>query len=487
MTVINDGQIGQTLITNAQEALEYHKKWTSTVQKGIHPKLAYEFGEDLSEVFGPKSMRRSVSLLSQEEIDSKIKAVKNFTNKNFYVEKGRLVIHEFGIINLVDLQILKLKAFQQIVDPMTEQPVLYGLQFADYDLSVAFASGVLTSVDCIFINVEDIQRPIDFERQMNYYLGNYDSGSYTGIVGRVDTELNGIIANDGQQGSTLTLDHGVLTLGVNFGVRESTAEDARLLLLSNVYKDPMKPFEIYRNQVIVAQDDAINKGGEQYIHQADRASYYLDKIISEQKSKITFKFEGTKIGAGECNTVAQFQKLFKKYCNNDFSKRKPFQTAIRTVKHAFSGKPITSEAVWGLTELYKQLPDKMITDDLVHRMAQVLNKNFVNSNNVWRRTKDARDTNFPKDDVRNERFHGEDVRGALMASAIVNICNAYVDYERSLQGAKTVKDFGFPEIVDSDKRVVSIPLAHKTSEGKYHFVNEKTANTTSDIDEWIAA
>jgi len=476
-----------TVITNATEALKYHAQWTSNVQKGIHPKLAYEFGEDLSEIFGPKSMRRSVSLLSEEEIDSKVKAVKNFTDKNYYVEKGRLVLDEFGIINLVDLQIKKLKAFQQIIDPMTGQPVLYGLQFADYDLSVAFASGVLTSVDCIFLNVEDVQRPVDLERQLHYYLGNYDSGSYTGIVGRVDTELNGIIADDGQQGSTLTLDHGVLTLGVNFGVREGMAEDARLLLLSNVYKNPMKPYEIYRNQAIVAKDDAIKKGGEQYIHQADRASYYLDKIVSEPSSRITFKFEGTKVGAGECNTVAQFQKLFKKYCNNDYSKRKPFQTAIRTVKHAFPSKPITSEAVWGLTELYKQLPAKMITDDLVHRIAQVLNKNFVNSNNVWRRTKDMRDMHFPKDDVRNERFHGEDVRGALMASAIVNVCNAYVDYERNQQGAKTVKEFGFPEIVDSDKRVVSVPISHKTPEGKYHFVNDKVAKTTSDIDEWIAA
>ena len=309
-------------------------------------------------------------------------------------------------------------------------------------------------------------------RQIEYYLGNFDSGSVTGIIGRVDTDLNGIIIDDGQQGSTLALDHRLLTVGVNFGVRQGVGEDARLLLLSNIYKNPMKPFEIYKNQVIVAKETAISKGGELHIAASDRAAYYLDKICSDNKSQIKFKFEGTTINQGECNTVKQFISLFKDYCDNDYDKRFSFQTSIRATKMSWPHKPITSEAPWGLTELFGQMPRKVVTDEFLHELSNILGKQFVNSNDLWKQTSKQRDAQYPKDDDVNERYHTDSVRGPLMAAAVVDLCHNYTAYQRSLPGAKTVKDFEFPEIIDSKGRVVIVSMPYKKPDGKYFHRDE---------------
>lgn len=455
------------VITSAFDALEYHKQWTSSIALGYHPRIIKEFGDtDLTEIFGPVGKRISVRQLSEEEIESKVDAVKGFTDPNYYMEKGRLNLSSFGIINLIELQILKLKALQKIQDPLTGKPVLYGLQLDDYDLAVAFATGVPTNADICYVNVADVQRPIDMVRQMEYYLGNFDSGSVTGIIGRVDTSQNGIIIDDGQQGSTLALDHRLLTLGVNFGVRQGVGEDARLLLLSNIYKNPMKPFEIYKNQVIVAKDTAINKGGEKYISASDRAAYYLDKICSDTKSEIRFKFEDSKIGAGECNTVAQFLKLFKIYCSSEYSKRFTFQSAIRVVKKAFPFKAITSEGVWGISELFSQMDRKDVTEELIEEISAILSKQFVNSHDLWKNTRVARDDQYPNDLDSNERYYGEVVKGPLMAAMIVDICRNYTAYQRSLPGAKTVKDLALPDIVDDNKRPVVISMPYKKPDGK---------------------
>lgn len=238
----------------------------------------------------------------------------------------------------------------------------------------------------------------------------------------------------------------------------------------------MKPFEIYKNQVIVAKETAISKGGEQHIATSDRAAYYLDKICSDNKSQIKFKFEETKIAQGECNTVKQFLKLFKNYCDNNYDKRFPFQTAIRATKMAWPHKPITSEAPWGLTELFGQMPRKAVSDDFLHELSNILGKQFVNSNDLWKQTGKQRDAQYPKGDDVNERYNSETVRGPLMAAAVVDLCHNYTAFQRTLPGAKTVKDFEFPEIVDGKGRPVVIKMPYKKPDGKY-FHRDETSST----------
>lgn len=454
------------VITSAKDAKDYHQQWVSRLQFGYHPRLKEQFGEDLSEVFGPKSIRQSVSQLTDDEIRVKLKAIKSYSNDEFFVRKGRLVLDTFGTLSLVDLQIHKLRAFQQIIDPDTGKPVLYGLELDNYDSLEAFASGVPTLIDCLFVNVEDIQRPIDLFRQAQYYFGNYDSGSFTGAIGQIDTELDGIIINDGQQGTSLTTDHRLLTIGVNYGVREGLVESARQLLTTNIYKLPMTAFEIYRNQVIVAKGD-VEEGKP--IKQQDRAAYYLDKIVSDPKSRLKFKFEGSICQGGESDTVAQFLARFKQYCGNDYGKRKPFQEAIRTTLIAFPGKRVTQEAVWGLTELYSQLIEqkgaKAITDDLIHGIALVLSKQFKNSNDVWSRAKKSRNDHFPKkDDGTNDRYHGEMVRGCLIGSGIIEACKNMESYSRNNQ-SRGVKSLNLPEIYFENMKIV-IPMPITQADGK---------------------
>lgn len=492
----NNGQIGSILnvITSASDAKAYHKLWVNQLKFGYHPRIQEEFGSDLSEIFGPKANRRSVNQLTEDEINSKLKSIQNFSNPDFFVRKGRLVLENFGVINLVDLQIHKLKAFKQIIDPQTGMPVLYGLELDNYDQVEAFASGVPCAIDCIYVNVGDVQRPVDLVRQAKYMFGNFDSGSFTGAIGQIDSDLDGIVINDGQQGTTLTTDHRLLTIGVNFGVREGVVESARQLLITNIYKNPMKAFEVYRNQVIVAKGDAEAK---RPIKQEDRAAYYLDKIVSEPKSRLKFRFEDSECKGGESNTVAQFLKLFQMYCGNDHNRRKPFQEAIRTTLIAFPGKKVTSESVWGLTELYTQLiaqqGAKTITDDLVHGIALVLGKQFKNSNDVWTKAKNSRDAFYPKTDDINEKYYGEKARGCIIASAIVESCKNMLSYERSMQ-SRGIKELELPTI-SLDGKSIFIPMPITKADGKSYTRPEATTKDASvskdviaeDIKEFLGA
>lgn len=455
-------------ITSIEEAKQYHQSWTKAIKKDYHPDVKSRFGEDLTDIFGPPATRKSVRLLSKEERESKLKAIKNYVNDEYYVSRGRLMV-EPKIISLPALQIKAFEAYQQIIDPMTEQPVLYGLDLDDYALAEAFVSGVPMDIGLLYINT-DIQRPLDLVRQAEYMFGNYDSGSFTGAIGRIDGENDRIIVDDGQQGTALTANHRVSTIGVNFSVRQSQAEDARLLLVTNIYKLGMKPFEIYRNQVVVATDDAMRNGVES-IKPSDKAAYWLHQIVSDKSSAITFKFEDAQVSKGECRTVKQILKLFDRYADSDYQKRWAFQTAIKTQNIAWPNKPVTSEGIWALSELYTQMKDqipnakKVLTDTVIHEIAGILHKHFSNSNKMWNAAKDVRDKLHPKGTDETDRYHTETARGPIMAAMIVDLCHNYTAMKRELDGKPTVKDLPLPSITH-DGRPVVMSLGATKPDGK---------------------
>lgn len=483
------------VISTIKEALEYHKDWTSAIKKDYHPDVKARFGEDLTDIFGPPSIRKSVRRLTKQERDKKIRAIKEFTNDDYFVSKGRLMV-EPKIISLPALQIKAFEAYQQICHKEEDggQPVLYGLELDDYGLAEAFVSGVPMDIGLLFINT-DIQRPLDLVRQAEYMFGNYDSGSFTGAIGRLDEENERIIVDDGQQGTALTANHKVSTIGVNFSVRQSPGEDARLLLVTNIYKLGMKPFEIYRNQVIVATDDAMRNGVDS-IKPSDEAAYWLNEIVTDKSSSITFKFEDAQVSKGECNTVKQILKLFDRYADSKYEKRWAFQTAIKTQNIAWAHRPITSEGIWALSELYMQMEEKIpnakkvLTDTVIHEIALILRKHFPNSNKMWNTAKDIRNKLHPKGTDETDRYHTENARGAIMAAMIVDLCHNYTAMKRELDGKPTVNDLPLPNITH-DGRPVVMSLGATKPDGKA-FVRdaeevEFTSESTSEVEEFLNA
>ena len=76
-----------------------------------------------------------------------------------------------------------------------------------------------------------------------------------------------------------------------------------------------------------------------------------------------------------------------------------------------------------------------------------------------------------------------------MAAAVVDLCRNYTAYQRSLPGAKTVKDLALPDIVDAAGRPVVISMPFSTPDGKEFNRNvtdiKVVANTDSKLDNFL--
>lgn len=457
------------------DLVDYHKCWTDNLEFGYHKEITNLFGEDMTEIFGPKAIRKSVRLLSAEEKESKINAIKKYTNTDLCVHSGRLIIDHLGVVSYVEMLKMVFTAYQNIIDPMTGQPVFYGIQLDIYNHKEAFANGVLVPQDLVYFNVEDIQRPTSLVREAKIVLGNFDSACSYGLKSRLDSELGGVVSSDGLQGSTVLGIQGVLTLPTGFTTREGLGADADILLTCGADALQMSDYDVYKARVTRAIETA-KVSSEGHIKPEDLTSYYLDKIVSQPKSKIDFRPEASVIGQDQCNTVSQFQKLFKKYCKEEFKLREPFEKAIHTMRIAWPKKPITSEAVWALTELYTQMDSKQLNvKDIEHTIANILARKWKKGYDVWGDTSDARKEQYPTKDKNGKTIlkwkdhyfnAGEDSKGYMMAAAIVDLCHNTTCYDRTLAGHKTVKDLDLPLIKNKDDQVFDINMPCITGDNK---------------------
>jgi hypothetical protein len=456
------------------DLVDYHNQWTANIELGYHKDITDLFGEDMTEIFGPKASRKSVRLLSTEEKDSKINAIKKYTNVDLCVHSGRLIIDHLGVVSYVEMLKMVFTAYQNIIDPMTNKPVFYGIQLDRYDHKEAFANGALIPQDLVYFNVEDIQRPTSLIREAHIVLGNFDSACVYGMKARLDTELGGVVSSDGLQGSTVLGIQGVLTLPAGFTTREGLGADADILLTCGADALPMSEYDIYKARVTRAIETA-KASKEENIKPEDRSSYYLDKIVSQPKSKIEFRPESSVIGQDQCNTVSQFQKLFRKYCKEQFKLRESFEKAIHTMRIAWPKKPITSEAVWALTELYTQMDSKQRNvKDIEHTIANILARKWKKGYDVWSETSDARKEQYPTKDKHGKTLPwkdhyfnaGEDSKGYMMAAAIVELCHNTTCYDRTQAGHKTVKDLDLPVIKNTDGQIFDINMPCITADNK---------------------
>ena len=471
----------------------YHNDWTANIELGYHEDITNLFGQDMTLIFGPAALRKSVRLLSAEEKESKINAIKNFTDVNLCVHSGRLIIDHLGVVSYVEMLKMVFTAYKEIIDPMTNNPVFYGIQLDPYDHKEAFANGVLIPQDLVYFNVEDIQRPTSLIREAHIVLGNFDSACVYGMKARLDTELGGVVSSDGLQGSIVLGIQGVLTLPTGFTPREGLGADADILLTCGADALQMSEYDIYKARVTRAIETA-KASKEENIKPEDRASYYLDKIVSQPKSKIEFRPESSVIGQDQCNTVSQFKKHFKRYCKEDFKLRENFEKAIHTMRIAWPKKPITSEAVWALTELYTQMDSKQRNaKDIEHFIAHILARKWKKGYDVWGETSDARKAQYPTKDKygktlpwKDHYFNaGEDSKGYMMAAAIVELCHNTTCYDRTQAGNKTVKDLDLPVIKNTDGQVFDITMPCITADNKAFVRPDKKPLVTESVKEVI--
>jgi hypothetical protein len=456
------------------DLVDYHKDWTANIEFGYHKEITDLFGEDMTEIFGPKAIRKSVRLLSTEEKESKINAVKKYTNTDLCVHSGRLIIDHLGVVSYVEMLKMVFAAYKTIIDPLTGQPVFYGVQLDAYDYKDAFVNGVLVPQDLVNFNVADIQRPTSLIREISICMGNFDSACVYGMKARLDSDIGGVISSDGLQGSTVLGIQGVMTLPVGFTPREGLASDADILLTCGADALQMSDYDIYKARVTRAVETA-KASKEENIKPEDLSSYYLDKIVSQPKSKIEFRPEASVIGQDQCNTVSQYQKLFRKYCKEEFKLRENFEKAIHTMRIAWPKKPITSEAVWALTELYTQMDSKQRNvKDIEHTIANILARKWKKGYDVWGDTSEARKYQYPTKDKNGKTLPwkdhyfnaGEDSKGYMMAAAIVELCHNTTCYDRTQAGHKTVKDLDLPVIKNSDGQVFDINMSCITGDNK---------------------
>jgi len=469
------------------DLVDYHNNWTANIELGYHKDITDLFGEDMTEIFGPKASRKSVRLLSTEEKESKINAIKKYTNVDLCVHSGRLIIDHLGVVSYVEMLKMVFTAYQSIIDPMTGKPVFYGIQLDRYDHKEAFANGVLIPQDLVYFNVQDIQRPTSLIREAHIVLGNFDSACVYGMKARLDTELGGVVSSDGLQGSTVLGIQGVLTLPAGFTPREGLGADADILLTCGADALQMSEYDIYKARVTRAIETA-KASKEENIKPEDLSSYYLDKIVSQPKSKIEFRPESSVIGQDQCNTVSQFQKLFRKYCKEQFKLRESFEKAIHTMRIAWPKKPITSEAVWALTELYTQMDSKQRNvKDIEHTIANILARKWKKGYDVWSETSDARKEQYPTKDKHGKTLPwkdhyfnaGEDSKGYMMAAAIVELCHNTTCYDRTQAGHKTVKDLDLPVIKNTDGQIFDINMPCITADNKAFARPDKKSIITS--------
>jgi hypothetical protein len=157
--------------------------WRNSIQIGFPEEVSAPFGgDDLPFVFGPKNQRTPIQLLDANDYSRKLKAIKKYTNSDIHCIKGKLVLEALGEVELITAINLVLQAFSEIIDPETNQPVLWGLQLRSFDKDEAVMSGIPVNIKYLRTNMK-AQRVIDLARLFRL-MCNFDSSLVFGAKGR---------------------------------------------------------------------------------------------------------------------------------------------------------------------------------------------------------------------------------------------------------------------------------------------------------------
>ena len=450
--------------------------WKEKIKFGFADDIKSAYGEDLSVFFGPKETRTPIKLLEPEDYQRKLSKIKNFTNAKYNVSKGALNLESMGTVDFVTAFKMALNALNAIEDE-DGKPVLYGVQLQEYNLEEAVMNGLAVDQSLVAMNMK-AQRVIYLWRMFEIAM-NFDSSLVFGAKGRFAADEERVFLNDGMQGSMALALHGVKTLIVGFSMKDMPYIDFNQFLACNGDVVPITVYDFVKvrnNRAVSMLQSGLD------VKLEDQPAYNLSKVLNDVN--ITLVPESATPGAGETKHTAHMQKHFKEFCKDSYSNRFAFQMALKCVRNAWHFSAIDHAPVWGLAEMFSQMPKKNVTDDFLIKIGQVLQERWTSSSKVWgdilvairkqypEKTKSGKYTEW-----KDHRYTSGANRGLMIAAAIKSLVDNRESYIQSLPGKQTGYNLNIPVIAKGGLDF-TIDITHV-----YNDVDGKVAEYTTVFEE----
>jgi|TARA_Y100000389_G_scaffold42535_1_gene37240 hypothetical protein len=456
----------------------YVDNWKKSIVNGYADSIQSAYGEDLSIFFGPKEERTPIKFLEPEDYQRKLQLIKRANLPKLNVSKGALNLESMGTVDFVTAFKMALDALNAVVDPETGKPVLYGVQLQSYNLDEAVMNGLAVDQSLVAMNMK-AQRVIYLWRMFEIAM-NFDSSLVFGAKGRYAADEERVFLNDGMQGSMALALHGVKTLIVGFSMKDMPYIDFNQFLACNADVVPITDYDFVKVRNNRAR--AMLQAGLD-VKLEDQPAYNLMRVFDNVN--ITPVPESATPGAGETKHTAHMQKHFKEFCKDNYSNRFAFEMALKCVRNAWHFSAIDHAPVWGLTELFTQMPKKSVTDDLLIKIGQVMSERWSSSSKVWSDVLKGIRSQYPEKtksgkytEWKDHRFTSGSNRGLMIAAAIKSLIDNREQHIQAQPGKQKGYDLVIPTVVKGGSDfTIDVPYVYTDTNG-----NVAEYSTLIDVD-----
>jgi hypothetical protein len=307
---------------------------------------------------------------------------------------------------------------------------------------------------------------------------NFDSSLVFGAKGRYAADEERVFLNDGMQGSMALALHGVKTLIVGFSMKDMPYIDFNQFLACNADVVPITDYDFVKVRNNRAR--AMLQAGLD-VKLEDQPAYNLMRVFDNVNIKTVP--ESATPGAGETKHTAHMQKHFKEFCKDNYSNRFAFEMALKCVRNAWHFSAVDHAPVWGLTELFSQMPKKAVTDDLLIKIGQVMSERWSSSSKVWSDVLKGIRAQYPEKtksgkytEWKDHRFTSGSNRGLMIAAAIKSLVDNREAHIQAQPGKQKGYDIMLP-VVEKGGLDFTIDMPYV-----YTDTNGKVAEYTSIID-----
>tara|TARA_B100000497_G_scaffold11450_1_gene13021 strand:- start:122 stop:1576 length:1455 start_codon:yes stop_codon:yes gene_type:complete len=444
----------------------YVDNWKKSIVNGYADSIQSAYGEDLSIFFGPKEERTPIKFLEPEDYQRKLQLIKRANLPKLNVSKGALNLESMGTVDFVTAFKMALDALNAVVDPETGKPVLYGVQLQSYNLDEAVMNGLAVDQSLVAMNMK-AQRVIYLWRMFEIAM-NFDSSLVFGAKGRYAADEERVFLNDGMQGSMALALHGVKTLIVGFSMKDMPYIDFNQFLACNADVVPITDYDFVKVRNNRAR--AMLQAGLD-VKLEDQPAYNLMRVFDNVN--ITPVPESATPGAGETKHTAHMQKHFKEFCKDNYSNRFAFEMALKCVRNAWHFSAIDHAPVWGLTELFTQMPKKSVTDDLLIKIGQVMSERWSSSSKVWSDVLKGIRSQYPEKtksgkytEWKDHRFTSGSNRGLMIAAAIKSLIDNREQHIQAQPGKQKGYDLVIPTVVKGGSDfTIDVPYVYTDTNG----------------------
>lgn len=304
----------------------------------------------------------------------------------------------------------------------------------------------------VFINYK-VQRTLNYYNIVKYLL-RFDTGLCFGAKGRYSKHEDRYFANDGQHCIMLAILTGAPHVNIIYVEDEDTSTDVDQFLSFSVDAYGTEDYDKMRSQKtrasLMLEED--NNRNEPY--KEDQIPLGLFDMLETVKCKFIPKAKTP--GMGECKAIKKmqghmetfvgFKETWQRYYYNS-DNPDIMGLALKLERAAYRNKPLDQAPIWGLCVLLKAQGkmSKKDIDTLFDVLPIALKHRWPGGpTDIWESVNAMITKQFPnkgktKDDWRNK----EGARGPLIATAIKDIVDAYVEMQKrsnAKQGARVVKD-----------------------------------------------